>query len=97
MSGLKRENTFSALQEKDDLASRGAKKPISSGRRGVRTVPFSRGTFEQVTSSFHIHGSIARVVSRTDVPVFTCDKVTMTEPAYGRLFFLDPHAKMTLT
>jgi hypothetical protein len=85
VSGMKKTNTFSALQETGKPASKSEQAPIPSGRRGVRTVPFSRETFEQITNGFHIHGSIARVVSRTDVPVFTCDKVIMTESSYGRV------------
>lgn len=59
--------------------------PVASGRRGVRTLPFSRETFECLTKSFHIHGSIAKVISRSDVPVFTCDKVHMSQPSYGKI------------
>ncbi|KAF2477888.1 uncharacterized protein BDR25DRAFT_250230 [Lindgomyces ingoldianus] len=79
---LRRADTFSPLQEKEQSNPSSAARQILSGRRGVRTIPFSRDTFWQITSSFHTHGSIARVVSRTDVPVFTCNKVRMTEPAY---------------
>lgn len=97
MSSLKRANTFYPLQETEKPAPKSEKAPTSSGRRGVRTVPFSIGTFEQITSGFHIHGSIARVVSRTDVPVFTCDKVTMTESTYGMVFFFNRIGRLTLT
>lgn len=81
--GIKRADTFSPLQKKGGLVTNTAPSQLPSGRRGVRTVPFSRDTFEQITCSFHTHGSVARVVSRSDVPVFTCDKVNMTETAYG--------------
>ncbi|TLD27143.1 hypothetical protein PspLS_04354 [Pyricularia sp. CBS 133598] len=55
----------------------------ASGRRGVRTLPFSLGNFRRVSKGFHTHGTIARVISRTDVPVFSADKITMAEqPAY---------------
>jgi hypothetical protein len=83
MTSLGRAKTLSPLQEKELSMASGANSKVSNGGRGVRTVPFSRETFEQLTSSFHTHGSIARVVSRSDVPVFTSDKLIMEKPAYG--------------
>ncbi|KAI7912838.1 hypothetical protein M0657_002226 [Pyricularia oryzae] len=53
------------------------------GRRGVRTLPFSLASFERISQAFHTHGTIARVISRSDVPVFSADKIIMAEqPAY---------------
>jgi hypothetical protein len=82
--GLQRSNTFAGLEEKHvpQVAESGTKPKISSSRRSVRTVPFSRETFEHITRKLHTHGSIARVISRADVPVFTGEKVNMTEPAF---------------
>ncbi|KAI6360864.1 hypothetical protein MCOR25_006600 [Pyricularia grisea] len=55
----------------------------ASGRRGVRTLPFSQAHFRRVSQAFHTHGTIARVISRTDVPVFSAEKINMAEqPAY---------------
>lgn len=48
-----------------------------STRRGVRTLPFSPDTFKRVAEGMHTHGSIARVISRADVPVFSADRVKM--------------------
>ncbi|KAL8408709.1 hypothetical protein RB594_007234 [Gaeumannomyces avenae] len=48
-----------------------------TSRRGVRTLPFSKATFKRVAEGMHTHGSIARVVSRADVPVFSADRVLM--------------------
>ncbi|GAP87362.2 hypothetical protein SAMD00023353_2700490 [Rosellinia necatrix] len=45
--------------------------PSLSGRRGLRTVPFSRSTFESITKAFHMHSSISRAISRADIPVFS--------------------------
>lgn len=62
----------------------------SGGKRQTRTLPFSRKTFERVAVKFFMHKSIAKVISRADIPVFSCDKVRMGEPnnkayeAYGK-------------
>jgi hypothetical protein len=82
--GIQRSNTFAGLEEKRaPPVSEGSTRPkISSGRRSVRTVPFSRETFEHLTKEFHTHGSIARVISRADVPVFTVERVNMTKAAF---------------
>ncbi|KAK8090364.1 hypothetical protein PG997_005325 [Apiospora hydei] len=47
------------------------------GQRYLRTVPFSRATFRQITDGFRIHGSISTVISRADVPVFSSTQVQM--------------------
>jgi hypothetical protein len=60
-----------------------------SGRRSLRTLPFSQQVFRRITRSFYTHSSIARVVSRADIPVFSSSEVVMGEaggpayPAYG--------------
>jgi hypothetical protein len=61
----------------------------SGGKRGVRTLPFSKNIFELIAKSFHIHGSIARAISRADVPLFSHAEIQMKDlagrshPAYG--------------
>ncbi|KAI1145058.1 hypothetical protein F4825DRAFT_444849 [Nemania diffusa] len=40
-------------------------------RRGLRTMPFSRSTFEMITKAFYMHSSISRVISRADIPIFS--------------------------
>ncbi|KAI0182696.1 hypothetical protein EV127DRAFT_448982 [Xylaria flabelliformis] len=37
----------------------------------LRTVPFSRNTFEMITKAFYVHSSISRAISRADMPVFS--------------------------
>src|SRR6187549_3819781 len=64
----KRRNT-AAAEEKTPL--------VASGGTSLRTLPVSPDTFRLITNSFHTHGSIARVVSRADAPIFTCDRVSM--------------------
>jgi len=63
-----------------------------SGRRSVRTLPFSKDIFRTITKHFYIHNSIARVISRADVPVFFKAGIQIegedgaTHPAYGKAF-----------
>lgn len=90
VSDLKRANTFSALEEKASLPRARQTRHVPIGRRGVRTVPFSKDTFEKVSNDFHTHASIARVVSRSDVPLFSYDRVNMHESAYGILAIARP-------
>ncbi|KAI1747212.1 hypothetical protein F4782DRAFT_522023 [Xylaria castorea] len=47
------------------------REPPPSVRRGLRTVPFSRSTFEMITKAFYMHSSISRAISRADMPVFS--------------------------
>ncbi|KAF1948779.1 hypothetical protein CC80DRAFT_599444 [Byssothecium circinans] len=77
--GVQRASAFSPLGEKVNIIK---DIPKPSFRRGVRTVPFGCNTFGSICRGLHIHGSIARVISRTDVPAFTCEKVLMGAPAY---------------
>lgn len=63
--------------------------PTSSGRRSVRTLPFSKDIFRLITRKFYTHASISRAISRADIPVFSSAEVLMgepggpTHPAYG--------------
>jgi hypothetical protein len=62
----------------------------SSGQRSLRTLPFSKDLFRLITNRFYIHGSIAKVISRADIPVFSNARIRMqdesgtTHPAYGK-------------
>ncbi|KAN0102708.1 hypothetical protein V8E51_011021 [Hyaloscypha variabilis] len=59
-----------------------------SGQRSVRTLPFSKDTFQLITSNFYTHSSIARVVSRADIPLFSSAEIQIEDkeghvyPAY---------------
>ncbi|KAF2687628.1 hypothetical protein K458DRAFT_484890 [Lentithecium fluviatile CBS 122367] len=66
--------TFSAFDEKKEIEE--------GGGRDVRTLPFSLETFKVLSSNFCTHGTIARVVSRADIPIFSAESVVMSEPAY---------------
>jgi len=54
----------------------------NSGQRSVRTLPFSKETFREISKRLFIHGSISRVVSRADVPVFMRAEVDMEDFSY---------------
>ncbi|KAK6206035.1 hypothetical protein LQW54_007974 [Pestalotiopsis sp. IQ-011] len=56
--------------------------PTTGGRRGLRTVPFRRDTFEIVARAFNVHSSISRAISRADVPIFSHANAAM-EDEYG--------------
>lgn len=55
-------------------------------RKEVRTLPFARETFKAISEAFQTHGSIAKAISRSDVPMCSFDKVEMGETAYGKLY-----------
>ncbi|KAH8652264.1 hypothetical protein BX600DRAFT_472188 [Xylariales sp. PMI_506] len=60
----------------------------STGRRSTRVLPFSKSTFRAISERFCLHGSIAQVVNRHDVPIFSRALLNMvlpggiTHPAY---------------
>ncbi|KAH7163590.1 hypothetical protein B0J13DRAFT_538875 [Dactylonectria estremocensis] len=79
----RRATTFSPLSEKPVESHDNATiVATGSGRRGVRTLPFSRKTFELISRRFFIHSTIARVISRTDVPFFSSALLQIEQPAY---------------
>jgi len=81
----RREETFSPLEDK--LTAMDVENPKSEhgGGRSLRTLPFSMDTFKMISTSFCTHGSIARVISRADIPIFSSESVVMSEPAYGEM------------
>lgn len=60
------------------------------GSQDVRQLPFEKETFSHICKKFFIHASIARVISRADVPLFSRAQVKMgpvdsdglSQPAY---------------
>lgn len=72
-----------------ELAKRGEKggyptksvQAPAGGRRGLRTVPFERKTFEKVSRAFNMHSSISRAISRADVPIFSHVNAIMEDVA----------------
>ncbi|OTA99816.1 hypothetical protein M426DRAFT_67072 [Hypoxylon sp. CI-4A] len=55
------------------------------GHRATRIVPFSSETFQLISDRFYMHGSIAKVVNRSDVPTFSRAKSQMSSsggPSY---------------
>ncbi|KAI1774288.1 hypothetical protein F4818DRAFT_419474 [Hypoxylon cercidicola] len=51
--------------------------PSPNGRRSARTLPFSLDTFKIISKNLYLHGSIARVVNRSDVPIFSRAELQM--------------------
>jgi hypothetical protein len=80
ISRAQRTLTFASLAEKSITDGRNQGNPLGSGRRGVRTLPFSENVFRLITKRFYTHGSISRVISRADVQTFSCSEVEMGEP-----------------
>jgi hypothetical protein len=76
--------TLGSLNEKQADNQEEESPIMNNGRRDVRTLSFDLDTFKLLACSFHTHGSIARVISRADVPFFSCESALMTEPAYGQ-------------
>jgi hypothetical protein len=80
ISQTQRTLTFASLAEKSPKDGGGShSNPLGSGRRGVRTLPFSERVFRLITRSFYTHGSISRVISRADVQTFSQSEVEMGE------------------
>lgn len=63
------------------LGDKGQKQPVENGTRGgkreVRQLPFEECVFRDICDKFFVHSSIARVISRADVPVFSRSLVNM--------------------
>jgi hypothetical protein len=83
--GIRRAATFAPLGEKQGIDRSNCTSSSSNRRqpRGLRYLPFSQSTFEQICEKFQVHGSIVRALARSDVPTFQCNKVNMKEPALG--------------
>ncbi|KAI5460791.1 hypothetical protein BGZ63DRAFT_414903 [Mariannaea sp. PMI_226] len=71
----------SNLKESSQVPADARSVPNLSGRRGVRTVPFTRQQFEDVTKSFYTHPTISRVISRADFPIFSSSFIDIGMPA----------------
>jgi hypothetical protein len=74
-----RTSAFATLAEKDSAEKGSVESPQGSGRRSIRTLPFSESVFRLITKKFYTHGSISRVISRADVQTFSCSNVVMGE------------------
>ncbi|KAI0406262.1 hypothetical protein F4802DRAFT_107453 [Xylaria palmicola] len=51
----------------------------SGGQQLTRILPFSQATFERISRSFYVHGSISHAISRADIPLFSHDEVLMRD------------------
>lgn len=72
-----RAQTFPAQVGGDPNAEKGLQ-PTESGRRVARTLPFSQDTFRLISQKLYLHGSIARVINRSDVPIFSRAEIHMS-------------------
>jgi hypothetical protein len=85
--GIRRATTFAPLGDKSFLGPTNC--PSASGGRqqprGLRHLPFSQQTFEEICEKFQVHGSIVRALARSDVPTFSYDRVVMAESALGMI------------
>lgn len=98
-----RAQTFPAQVGGDPNAEKGLQ-PTESGRRVARTLPFSQDTFRLISQKLYLHGSIARVINRSDVPIFSRAEIHMsseegpTYPTYSKqtiiLSFIDTIGKL---
>ena len=83
---------FASLAEKGSVMDTGVG-ASTGGRRSLRTMPFSKDTFRLITAKFYTHSSIARVISRADIPVFSGVETQMGEVdgpmynAYGKVYW----------
>ena len=59
------------------------------GSRDVRSLPFSRETFTLIAQKLHVHGSIAKAISRADASSFSGERICMGDDAYGESFQVD--------
>ncbi|KAG7139069.1 hypothetical protein HYQ45_003868 [Verticillium longisporum] len=76
-----RSNTQSSgvvLQHKEAQGNSG-----SGGTRSIRDLPFSREVFESIIRRFHTHGTLARTISRADIPAFSASNVYMQSSEGG--------------
>lgn len=57
----------------------------SNGQRKLRSLPFSRQSFIKIVRNFFIHKSIARCISRADIPAISAFELEMgqTERGFG--------------
>ncbi|KAK1714480.1 uncharacterized protein CLUP02_15786 [Colletotrichum lupini] len=61
----------SGLSVPDDSRYADPEKVMKGGKREVRQLPFCQSAFEDICRRFFVHSSIARTVSRADVPLFS--------------------------
>ncbi|KAF2134965.1 hypothetical protein P153DRAFT_362675 [Dothidotthia symphoricarpi CBS 119687] len=81
-NGFRRAETFAPLGEKHNTLRATREASLSKQpARGIRHLPFSLPTFERICERFQIHQSFIRAMTRSDVPLFSCEEVEMKRPA----------------
>ncbi|KAH6625485.1 hypothetical protein C7974DRAFT_202158 [Boeremia exigua] len=79
---LRRADTIAAFGEKNSPGRPARQIAPVIVQQSIRIVPFSSATFQKICERFSVHESIVRAISRSDIPVFTCESVDMGKPAY---------------
>ncbi|KAF4342406.1 hypothetical protein FBEOM_3657 [Fusarium beomiforme] len=74
--------SLASLSEKSKGGKMGENVSPKPKQRGVRTLPFSKEAFRCITKSLYTHGSIAKAISRSDVPHFSSHRTIMEMPAH---------------
>jgi hypothetical protein len=87
--GIRRATTFAPLGERSFLDRSKCETSSENGQqpRGLRYLPFTQTTFQEICEKFQVHRSIVRAVSRSDVPTISCDRVDMDGPALGMIAY----------
>ena len=65
-------------QDGGDLLLDNLQATSTGGERAVQTLSFSEETFRKIADHFFLHGSISKVISRADVPIFTHASLQMS-------------------
>jgi hypothetical protein len=82
--GPRRQQTFAALGEDYHSPQSGHEAKDEPRQPGIRYLPFSCDIFRKICKSFRVHESVTKTIVRSDVPSFSCEKVMMDQPAYGK-------------
>lgn len=84
--GIRRRETFAGLGDKELLEVRPYPVPALAIRqkRSLRQLPFNEFTFKEICTALQVHRSIIRAITRSDVPSFGCERVTMVRPSLGK-------------
>jgi hypothetical protein len=95
--GPRRQLTFATLSEGYRSPQSSHEAEHETRQPGIRTLPFSYGVFKSICESFRVHESITKAITRSDVPSFSCEKVMMNQPAYGKQHLKCKHKYTRIT
>ena len=78
--------TFAVLGEMNassNVGSCGARQSMRKSK-SLRHLPFSKEVHQLICKKFQVHQSIARAVSRSDVPLFSCERLDMEGDVFSK-------------